>query len=172
MIVTAAEARFRSVERRRDAYAASEAAFRNVCAGPSAIEGLTESAARLVCFDLVELVDQGGELFDSINRLDNDWRALIFDEVLVYDEAFDERIRGLYRTWLEASEHVLEAVGWVEAIHPQAEPTRGSCARLASAVREVRGLLIEDKEFFGHEKLVELRDAAIDEFRADQTLES
>jgi hypothetical protein len=125
-----------------------------------------EPSAALLGFDCTDLAKTGVELYESINSLDEDWRELVYGKQVAYSPAIEKRLEKLYASWLETSERLLRIFA---ASHNQLQDSGvdlQEAARLENAVREVRGLLTPDREFFGSEKLAELRDAAIAEVRA------
>ncbi|HEX3657148.1 MAG TPA: hypothetical protein VHV55_15150 [Pirellulales bacterium] len=131
-------------------------------------DAVQSSKPVIACFDLVDLIAQGANLFDSINRLDNDWRMLVYSKVVPYREAFERRIEKLYSNWLEASERVIVLYTKLEAEYKARGFDVDLAEKLLAAIREARGTLTPDDKFFSHQKLVDLRDAAIDESRSGE----
>jgi hypothetical protein len=130
---------------------------------------IVDSNIALVCFDMADLLMQGASLYDSINALDNDWRTMVFEGQEAYCDHFGKRITRLYRKWHDTSEGVLNLYSRVEREYAARGFETDSAKKLRSAVREVKGALTDDTEFFSHSSLVELRDAAIDAFRSGAT---
>ncbi|HEY5312125.1 MAG TPA: hypothetical protein VIK18_06380 [Pirellulales bacterium] len=126
------------------------------------------SKPAIACFDLVDLIVQGSNLFDSINRLDNDWRMLVYSKVVPYSAAFERRVEKLYSHWLEASDRVSSLYAKLEAEYKLRGFDVELVDKLLRAIREVRGMLTPDDRFFSAQKLVDLRDAAIDESRSGE----
>ena len=152
--MTTAQDRFRSVQRRNAEYE-HDAARDSVIA---------ESERAIHCFDFAELVKQGADVLESINGLDDDWRRMIFTKVLPFEQAFEDEIRNLYVAWLATTEKVLGCYQVIEADFLARGFSVEHVAFLQAGVREVRGILTSDAEFFNSSALVDLRDKAIDDF--------
>lgn len=115
------------------------------------------------CVDLELFLQEGLSIYEAINHLDEEYRTLIHSGDAEYDPAAEDLVRRIYERWLEACELLLD-LKVIESFEQQgfrvnyADEFRAAC-------REVRGALTEDAEFFSSDRLVELRDAAIDECR-------
>ena len=129
------------------------------------------SALAILCFDFADLVGQGNSLYDSINSLDNDWRNLVYTEVIPFAESFENRIKRLYEKWLDVSNRVIDLYAKIESEFVSRGFDTTPVHSLRKAVREVQGMLVHDSAFFCGAKLVELRDAAIDDVRNGTDLE-
>lgn len=123
------------------------------------------------CFDLADLIVQGLAVLESIHSLDHDWRFLVYEKRLVYSEAFERRIGRLYQMWYETSADVIAVYDCISIDYQKQGFDTQPIERLRSACREVEGLLTDDEAFFKDQKLVELRDAAIDAHRNGKTIE-
>ena len=124
---------------------------------------MQDSGLAILCFDFADLVGQGNCLFESINSLDNDWRTLVYSEVIPFVEPFENRIKKLYEKWLGVSKGVVELYNRIESEFVSRGFDTNPIHELRKAIREVEGMLIDDSEFFSGAKLVDLRDAAIDD---------
>jgi hypothetical protein len=103
----------------------------------------------------------GLKLFDRITEIDQSWRREVFSGMVDYDSGFDAEIRELYEAWNKPCDLNEAVLSWLESrFGPvnHAEEFRSHC-------REVKGILTPDDQFFADEKLVDLRDQAIDDLR-------
>ena len=76
---------------------------------------MQDSATAILCFDFADLVVQGNNLYESINSLDDDWRKLVYTEVIPYEESSENRIKRLYAGWLDVSKRVVELYNKIES---------------------------------------------------------
>lgn len=156
------EARFIHVEIRNSLYRSQVDSGEKV--GP-------EVPPARACFDLADLIVQGLAVLESIHSLDHDWRLLVYEKRLLYSEGFERRIGRLYQMWHETSTDVLALYECVSNDYQKQGFETQPIERLRSACREIEGLLTDDEAFFKDQKLVELRDAAIDAHRNGKTIE-
>ena len=91
---------------------------------------------------------------------------MVYEKHLAYSEAFEKRVGRLYRTWYETSMQVLSLFDSLANDYQTEGFDTQPIERLRSACREAAGILTDDESFFSHQKLVELRDAAIDDHRS------
>ncbi len=133
---------------------------------------IDDSNRAQLCFRFADLALQGADLFDAINSLDEDWRMLIADPAneVRYDEAFEQRVLRLYRSWLETSKGVLQAYDTLRDDYVARGFDQDHIERIQSGVREVEGILTPDSEFYS--ELWMKRDSAIDEHRNGTTTEA
>jgi hypothetical protein len=127
-----------------------------------------DSALAILCFDFADLVGQGNDLYDSINSLDDDWRKLVYADTIAFSESFENRIKRLYEKWLAVSLRVITLYGKVENEFVSRGFDTEPVHTLRKAVREVQGMTTDDSAFFCGAKLIDLRDAAIDDLRSGQ----
>ncbi len=106
----------------------------------------------MVCFDFVELVLEGTDIYDSICRLDNDWRICVYRGDAEYDAAQEGRIVGLFAKWLITSESVLVLYSRIKKEYDTRGFDTGPIVKLASLAREVRGSMEDDTTFFAREQ--------------------
>jgi hypothetical protein len=132
---------------------------------------MQDSALAILCFDFADLVGQGNSLYGSINSLDNDWRRLVYTEAIPYAESFENRIKRLYGKWLDTSTRVIDLYNKIESEFLSRGFDTTPVHDLRKAVREVRGMLVDDSAFFRSAKLIELRDVAIDDVHSGTNLE-
>jgi len=116
-----------------------------------------------LCFDYAELVYEGVNLYDSICRLDNDWRCLVYAGDVEYDVAMENRIVGLFAKWLSISERVLALYdntrlkSEYHGRHFDGEPID----LLRKHCREIRASMKNDADFFASDRTFELAEKAI-----------
>lgn len=108
---------------------------------------------------LQEFLESANRAFERFAALDAEIRRLargggISDENY---ERLDSRIEALFKKWLTTSRLLKPDV---ERLLSTSESVEGSAAFLAH-VREVEAMLASDDEFFDHEEIANLRDAAI-----------
>lgn len=132
---------------------------------------IAELKSAEACFELVDLMLQGLSLYESINSLDDDWHLLVHEKQMEYSETFSDRISRLYKDWFAMSGYVLEIYSQLETAYRDLGFDSKPVGRLQSAYRETKGMLTDDAEFFKGEKLVDLRDAAVDSNRRGDTCE-
>ncbi len=128
-------------------------------------------AVAILCFDFADLVVQGNNLYESINSLDNDWRKLVYMEVIPFAENFENRIKKLYAGFLAVSKNVINLYGRIESQFVSRGFDTKPIHELRTAIREVEGVMIDDASFFTGTKLIDLRDAAIDDVQNGTNLE-
>jgi hypothetical protein len=115
--------------------------------------------------DIATVVDRGNWLFWAISVVDENWHTEVYEGKTPYKPEEDAEITGYYQIWLHTAEKVLNSLNEHESRGhqvPGAEVFRKNC-------REARGLLTDDASFFSDDALVDLRDRAIDDFRAGRT---
>ena len=123
--------------------------------------------AAMKCYRFEEMLWAANGVFDAITQFDENHRARVFSGEIEYDADHSGVIKEAYRWWLGPSE------GFKQAI----ERYRGRFGEVSnseeflSRCREAQGILTDDAEFFSGDALTQLRDEAIDAFRAGQTSE-
>ena len=132
---------------------------------------MQDSAMAVLCFDFADLVVQGNNLYESINSLDNDWRTLVYTEAIPYSDHFENRIKRLYERWLDVSKGVNAFYGRIETNFTSRGFDTKPIHELRKAIREVEAMPCDDSRFFADAKLVELRDAAINDYRSNTDVE-
>lgn len=166
-MVASAEARFKSVENRRAAFEASERAVED-----SIGDVIQDAQWVVLCFDVKDLIRQGYDLFKSINSLDEDWRALVYDKTLPYDAAYENRITNLYRACLESAQKSLAIFDRIRHDFCALGHATDGIDELRSAVVEMRGILTPDDAFFAGPTIGKLEQEAICEFRKGSTFDA
>lgn len=117
--------------------------------------------------ELGEILQGGIDLFDHLNDLDERVRRSISRGKMPYSAELNAFIKAVYRRWLSASKGGLEAIEILERHGhglANAEDFRDRC-------REATGILTPDCEFFSDQRLVDLRDEALDEHARGDTRE-
>ena len=130
-----------------------------------------DSAAAVLCFDFADLVVQGNNLYESINSLDNDWRKLVYANEIEYSVHFENRIKRLYVGWLDVSLKVIALYGKIESDFNSRGFDTDPIHKLRQSICEIETMECDDSRFFVDAKLVDLRDAAIEDYRCNRDVE-
>ena len=126
-----------------------------------------DHALAMAYYNFRDFLEFGINLFDSITKIDEDWRLRVLKHELEYDPAVANRILDVYKM-------LLEPCAEIERIIPLLEQRFGSVANAAefrSRCREARGILTPDGQFFAGDALVSLCDAAIEENRKGEAFD-
>jgi hypothetical protein len=123
--------------------------------------------AAMKCRDLEDWLYVGNGIFDAITSFDEKHQSRVFKGEIEFDPDHAELIKQAYSWWLGPCE---ELCAKIKLMHDQHFEVNNS-AQFLSNCREAKGILTPDGEFFNHEDMVALRDMAIDEHRAGQSLE-
>lgn len=124
-----------------------------------------EHDARMECFQIEDAITAGNALFALVSEYDFQWHERVMSGVWPYSEASERPPEALYRLWLGAAERVLERA---ETRTREGHAIKG-LEEYRDNVREARGVLTPDDDFFTSEELADLRDAAIEDHRAGLT---
>ncbi len=100
-------------------------------------------------------------------QLEERWRAAIAAKPESYDQRAHQELDAMFAQWLAAAEKFDKMLTELESQKLVVEHAEGFRRRL----RQARDISMADSEFFNHSKLVELRDAALDEHARGETLE-
>lgn|GEM_PF-4487033 len=114
----------------------------------------------MACMECESFLQAAIADFYAINQLDEMWRIQIAENVVEYSEEFEDILTDLYKLWLQSKEKLLEQVD----LFLEAEFEIKLAEKFRSACREVEGILTEDEDFFGDEKLGELREQAVKDY--------
>jgi len=118
--------------------------------------------AAMRCFDLEEILWVGNGIFDVITQFDENNQSRCLSGAVEYDPELTNSIKDLYRTWFESGSKFI----------PRLERCRKEFGHVANSEgflsrrREAEGILTEDSVYFSSRVIVDLRDEALDEFRA------
>lgn len=123
--------------------------------------------AAMKCRDLEDWLYVGNGIFDAITAFDEKHQFRVLSGEIEYDPAHNELIKSAYKWWLGPCE-VLSTE--INSLRAQGFLVDNSEAFLSNC-RESTGILTDDAEFFDSEALIALRDEAIDEHRAGESLE-
>jgi hypothetical protein len=128
-----------------------------------------EHAGAMLCRQIEDGVALGLFLFDRLCRRDEALQERVFAGEVGEEEA------GPLRGQLEAELTLLREVGLIAVDVIGLVEAGGYTVERADEyrrmVREVAGMLTPDAEFFRHDKLVELRDQALEAHRRGETAE-
>lgn len=138
----------------------------------SALNSYNESwqpdhAKAMACRDLEDWLIVGIGLFDAITTFDERHQLRVFSNDIPFDADHASIIKNAYRWWLGPCDAIDAEITQLEKADfevDHAQVFRSKC-------REAKGILTEDAEFFNSEALIALRDEAIDEHRAGNSLE-
>ena len=132
-----AESRFIYVEQRAGLY-------RTQVAHDSAA-GMNGTA--VICFEFADIATQGCNVFQSIKELNDDYRTLVANDEVEYDETLERRIVELYAEWLQTTARALDAFGRVEAAYTRHGFDVARIDRLRACRQEAAAILKEDAEW-------------------------
>jgi hypothetical protein len=118
----------------------------------------------MLYYDFQDLIDEGVGLFDSVTRIDEDWRGRVLKHEFGYDPIVAEKIRDVYKILGDRFHRTGELLTFFESRFSVANATE-----FRSRWSELRGILTSDAEFFVGDALVALCDTAIDENRKGET---
>jgi hypothetical protein len=121
----------------------------------------------MVYYDFQDFLEFGINLFDSINKIDEDWRLKVLKHELEYDSALAETILNLYETWLEPYASIERVLLFFEREFGKV----ANAAEFRSRLREAQGIVTPDEQFFVGDALVSLCDTAIAENRKGETFD-
>jgi hypothetical protein len=120
----------------------------------------------MLYFDFQDVIDEGIALFDSINKIDEDWRARVLKHELEYSNDTEQKIIGVFRLTSEAFAKIEQLLTFFEK-----QFSVVNAAEFRSRWRELGGVLTPDNEFFVDAAFVALRDTAIDENTNGETFD-
>lgn len=112
------------------------------------------------CVDFEILLQHGLFVYDLINQIDEAIRAASRKGMIEFTRDIQDSVSALYRWWLEPCDAVLQLLVRFERQGYEVD----HASEFRSAVREVRGVLTPDDEFFQESDVAALRDAAIESF--------
>jgi hypothetical protein len=124
-----------------------------------------EEARRYI--DFCQIIGDAINTFMLINRLDELYRSLVFQGRCQYNESLNESIGDLYWQWVGLGRKI-ERLHERYCVHDRHEEL---AEQFKVCYREACGIVIPDEKFFASDKLVDLRDQALDEFAGGETLE-
>jgi hypothetical protein len=120
-----------------------------------------DHALAMAYYDFRDFLEFGISIFDSITKIDEDWRLRVLKHEFDYDPAVSAKILAVYKMWLEPCDEIERALLFVEKEFGNV----ANAAEFRSRCREARGILTTDNQFFAGDSLVSLCDAAIIEKR-------
>jgi hypothetical protein len=118
-------------------------------------------------YSFQDFLEFGVGLFDSITKIDEDWRLRVLEHRVEYDPAFAEALLRVYRQWLEPCAEIEEVLKFFE----QRFGMVANAPEFRARWREAAGILTPDGEFFAGDALVSLCDTAIDEHQTGETFD-
>ncbi len=119
----------------------------------------------LKCFEAGQWIEALNFFFDQLMLLDTKWRSEIYRGQRPHDAAFDQLLGKVVPEWVRAASDRLKAVEELERAGYAVDGANDLRRRIADA----KGMTTPDDEFFNNDKLVALRDAALEEHRRGET---
>lgn len=111
------------------------------------------------CLDCEDFLRLGIDAFDWLMRADLSIRRAVYRGEAEYDQQLDSVVVKLLQVWLVPCDFALK---WANE-----QRSRGfrveNLEQFEKCHREAAAMLVSDDEFFDSDKLVDLRDAALDE---------
>ena len=123
--------------------------------------------AAMKFYDFEDFLLVGIALFDAITQFDEKHRSRVLSGESPFDPEHTQTIQGAYRWWLEPCEKITVKL---EELRAEFGPIKNS-EEFLSRCREAKGILTDDAEYFTDKALIALRDEAVGEFRAGNTIE-
>jgi len=117
------------------------------------------------CWLWEDIVAKANFVFQRIILLDQDVREAEFSGKFSRQQSFedfDRRLTELLREWAEVSAQLEPHVARLASTYGEVDGGQTFLSNFA----EARAMLTPDDGFFNHEKLVEMRDGAVDVFRS------
>jgi hypothetical protein len=118
------------------------------------------------CRDLEEWLTILVAAYDLAVQRDEDWRLNVFRKQEPYDAIVHGEINATFEAWRVAAQKMEQNVGQLESKSFTVEHS----AALRDRLREVEQLLTPDSKFFRDQKLVDLRDQALDAHAKGDTI--
>ena len=117
------------------------------------------------CWPLEDLVAKANYVFVRIMGLDTDIQEGVLNGQIEFDPLLDEQIRSLLKRWHDISREVLPHV---ERLNQEYQAIDGS-SDFRENFDQARMILTPDLDLFLDERLIVLRDAAIEAHRSSLT---
>jgi hypothetical protein len=133
----------------------------------SAERWAADHRAAMLCYEVEETIGLGNRVFDAIVAFDENWRRQVSRGELPFSPVLDGFIHALFQRWHGPSAGVLAVI---EDLRREGFSVKGG-DEFQYRSREAEGILTPDAEFFAHDRLVELRDEALDQHLRGETLE-
>lgn len=121
----------------------------------------------LGCYKFEDILARGVQVFGLIVNTDENWRAAICAGRIQFEEAARDEILAAFRLWLQPCDAILQHLAYFEGAGFDVKHAYD----FRSCVRECQGILTPDEQFFVDDRLVELRDEALDQHRDGNCLE-
>jgi len=113
------------------------------------------------CFDVEDAIAYGNIIFQRLSEYDVTWHAEVFEDEIPYEEGEFNKIQQNYRDWLQVAKTWLP---WIKHHEEKDYEVRGA-VEFRENCRKATNLFVPDNQFFQGQKLVDLRDRAIDDHR-------
>ena len=116
--------------------------------------------AAIVYFDFRDLLRDGIKLYRDICLLDENWRAAVYSKDVEYDTDFSGKLGELFASMFRLLCQTRDALlPYFEQEYDHVE----HADEFRECCKELENIHTPDADFFCHDELVDLRDAALDE---------
>lgn len=117
------------------------------------------------CWIWEDLIAKANFIFLRYLKLDHDIQQAILTSVIDYSEETEQEMWTLLRDWLDISRQLIPQVDRLKQSYGSVDGSED----LLRNVKEAEAMLTPDDEFFSGDKLVSLRDRAIEDHRSGET---
>ena len=118
-------------------------------------------------YNFQDFLEFGVGLFDSITKIDEDWRLRVLKRECDYNAGFAEAVLRVYQQWLQPCVAIEEVLEYFERRFGRVD----NAAEFRSRCREAQGIATPDGEFFVGDGLASLCDMAVDEHQKGETFD-
>lgn len=112
----------------------------------------------MACYNFQDLLEKGIAAFEFSNRVDEAYRRAVLRGEEAFDKAVNDRIAGLFISWIATGREVLRNLEAFERAGFRVEHSDA----FRRCCREAEGIVAPPSDFFSDDALVMLRDDAID----------
>ncbi len=118
-------------------------------------------------YNFQDFLDFGVGLFDSITKIDEDWRLRVLKHEGDYNPDFAQALLRVYKQWLEPCAAIEEVLKFFEHRFGRVD----NAGEFRSRCREAQGIVTPDENFFVGDGLASLCDLAVDEHQKGETFD-
>ena len=119
----------------------------------------------MACVNLERFVAYGIWLFYELHRHEETWRASVARGVIPYSEDAQKEMVELVQLWLKPCECIEQGIQYFTKLGYDVSPA----AKFREVCAEARWTLAAPETAFDHEKMIALRDEAVDAHRKGDT---
>ena len=120
-----------------------------------------EHSQAMACYSFEDVLTKGSNLFTSIISAEERWRLQVYRIEIAFSESKAAEFVDLIKDWLKPCQTLLTELKHFEDAGFAVKHSR----KFRRSVREAKGTVTPDDEFFTDDRLVEERDRAVDEAR-------